>query len=472
MALPVFPPFVLVALVVFACCLISAGIGIWLTRGKFKKIKFIKARIIIALSFVGIIAIYFMFYTISNIVGRSSVNTMWENAEAAGLKTEATQIIPKGPNYYLNNKTIYYDIANISTNAVPLYEAAISLLESTDMLNRRFTLNIRYKKNYHISNWTNKDKAKALKLAKDKNVQLALTLFSQGTQKKYAINKINYKERDTSIAQLMGYREIFRTISFVSNCYAYEGKVDKAYDLIVDGFKFVHQFENEPSFIGQLVYIACAAINYGRLNNLIPQYGISSKKAKKLIKVMGRIKYNEAMKNGLNGELVLSGRYFYENFVDGNIIYNYEIKKSKYKYLDDLMYIYPCIYQDYAQYINFMLEYYKAFDKDFWKVKTYQDLKKTDASLLPFARILLREIIPARTKVARMNSISNSTKIILALHIYKNKHGNFPDKLDALVPDILKEISIDPVSGKTYGYKKEGKYFKLTGFYSGKRKNN
>ena len=469
MSLPLFPPVVFIALVVFVCCLVCAGVGILLTRAKVKKKKFINTRIIIALSFAGIITLYFWFYAISNAVGRSSVNTMWEKVEAAGLKTEASQIIPKGPNYYLIDKTIYYDIANISTNAVPLYEASISLLESTNIHNKRFSLDHKYKGNYHISSWTNKDRAEALKLSKYKNVQLALTLFSQGVQKKYAVNKRNYKERDISIKQLMGYREIFRTISFVSNCYAYEGKVDKAYDLIVDGFKFVHQFENEPSFIGQLVYIACAAINYGRLNDLIPKYGISSKKAKKLIKAMGKIKYNEAMKNGLNGELVLSGRYFYENFVDGNIIYNYEIKKSKYKYLDDLMYIYPCIYQDYAQYINFMLEYYKSFDKDFWKVKTYQDLKKTNASLLPFARILLREIIPVRTKVARMNSISNSTKVILALHIYKNEHGKFPERLDALVPDILKEIKVDPVSGKAYSYKKEGEYFKLTGFYSSKK---
>ncbi len=456
MQLPIFPPFILVSLVVFACCLISAGIGILLTRGKFKKIKFIKARIIIALSFVGIITLYFLFYTVSNLIGRNSVKAMWNKVEATGISIKAEKIIPKPPE-------------NPSDNAVPLYKAAIALLESVDMPDRRFKLDKKYKKYCDIPSWTNKDRAEALKLSKEQNVQMALSLFSQGTKKTYAVNKREYKGLKTLMPQLRGYRELFRTMSFVSNCYAHEGKLNEAYDLTIDGFTFIHQFRNDPCFIGQLVYIACTWIDLETVRLLVSRYGISSKKAQKIINLLDKLDYNKSMKNGLTGELVLSARHFYRNFVGGNIIYNYYIRKSKYNYLNDILYIYPCVYQDYAQYINFWLEYYESFDKPFWQISLIQNVKSTQASLLPFARILLTDIIPARIKVARMNSITSATKILLALHIYKNKHGKFPDKLDALVPGILKKIKVDAVSGKAYNYKKEGKYFKLSGFYLGRK---
>jgi hypothetical protein len=457
MPLPVFSPFILVSLVVFACCLISAGIGILLTRGKFKKIKFIKTRIIIALSFVGIIALYFVFYTVSNMIGRSSVEKMWDKVEAAGVVTDTAQIIPKAPK-------------NPSDNAVSIYKASIALLKNADIQNRRFEFNRKYKNSNDISNWTSEDRVAGLKLSKEKNVQLALSLFSQGTKKTHAINQREYKGIKTLLPQLRGYREIFRTIYFVSNCYAFEEKIDEAYDLTIDGFKFINQFRNDPSFIGQLVYIACAAIDLRMLRGLVSRYGISSKKAEKLIEVLNKINYNESMKKGINGELVLFGRDFYAKFIAGDMTYAYYLSGPKNTNLADIIYIYPFVYQDYTRYLEFGLKTYESFDKPFWQLEPkFKSPKRAPRSLLPIGRYIAGSLPYARTKVARMNSDTAATKVILALHIYKNKHGQFPEKLDALVPEILKEIKVDAESGKALIYKREDKSFKLTGFYSEKK---
>ncbi|MCK4982696.1 MAG: hypothetical protein KAS17_07210 [Victivallaceae bacterium] len=457
MQLPVFSPFVLVALVVFACCLISAGIGILLTRAKFKKIKFIKTRIIICLSLVGIITLYFAFYTVSNMIGRNSVKEMWGKVEAGGIVTNVAQIIPTPPK-------------DPSENAVSLYKASIALLENADIQNKRFEFNRKYKNSNDLSNWTSKDRIAGLKLSKEKNIQLALSLFSQGAKKAYAINNRKYEGIKTLLPQLRGYRKIFRTISFAANCYAYENRLDEAYDLTIDGLNFIHQFRNDPSFIGQLVYIACTWIDLHTVRGLVSRYAISSKKARKIIEAMDKIDYNQSMKKGITGELVLSGRDFYENVMAGNRIYAYFLSGPRNKGLADIIYIYPFIYQDYARYVKFGLKTYESFDKPFWQVDPkLKNSKKARRLLLPVGRYILGSLPYARTKVARMNSITAATKVILALHIYKNKHGKFPEKLDALVPEILKEITVDAVSGKAYSYKKEGKYFKLTGFYSGNK---
>lgn len=457
MQLPIFPPFVLVSLIVFACCLISAGIGILLTRAKFKKIKFIKARIIIVLSFVGLITLYFVFYTVSNMIGRSSVEAVWKKAEAAGLATKAEEIIPKDPK-------------NPSDNAASIYKASIALLENSDILNRRFEFNRKYKNSNDIPSWTIEDRIAGLKLLKEKNIQLALSLFSHGAKKAYAVNKQNYKALNTSFTQLMGYREIFRTLSFAANCYACEGKVNEAYELTIDGFKFIHQTRNDPSFIGQIVYIACAWMDLQTVRDLVSRYGIDSTKARKIIAALNKIDYIKSIKKGINGELILSGRDFYENFIAGDMTYTYHLAGKRNKGLSDLIYIYPFIYQDYARYVEFGLKTYKSFDKPFWQVAPkLRNYKKVKCLLFPIGRHILGSLPYARTKVARMNSITAATKIILALNIYKNKYGKFPEKLDALVPEILKKITVDAVSGKAYSYKRDGKSFKLSGFYTGKK---
>ena len=455
MSLPVFPPLVLIALVVFACCLISAGMGILLTRGKFNKIKFIKARIIIALSFAGIIALYFLFYTISNIVGRNSIKAMWEKVEAAGVIVDTVQIIPKPPK-------------NPSNNATSIYKASIALLENADIQNRRFGFNRKYKNSNDISNWTNKDRAEALKLAKEKNVQLAFSLFSQGTKKAYAVNQRKHDGIKTLLPQLRGYREIFRTLSFVANCDAYEGKLNEAYELTIDGLKFIHQFRNDPYLIGQMVYIACTWIDLQTIRDLVSRYGIKSQKAQKIINALDKIDYNKSIKKGINGELVLSGRDFYEKFIAGDMTYAYYLSGPKKTNLADIIYIYPFVYQDYTRYLEFGLKTYESFNKPFWQLEPkFKSPKRAPRSLLPIGRYIAGSLPYARTKVARMNSMTAATKVILALHIYKNKYGKFPEKLDSLTPAILKKISVDPVSGKAYSYKKEGTYFKLSGFYSG-----
>ncbi len=92
MSLAIFSPFISTVLIFFICCLISIGIGILLTGAKFKKTKFI-----VTLSVIGLITLYFLFYAISNIVGRSSVKAMWKKVDAAGLAVKPEEIIPEPP---------------------------------------------------------------------------------------------------------------------------------------------------------------------------------------------------------------------------------------------------------------------------------------------------------------------------------------------------------------------------------------
>jgi hypothetical protein len=482
MGLPVFPSFTLAVLISFICCLAGAAIGILLTRGRYRKTKFTKTGIITALSVAGIITLYFLFYAVSNMTGRSSLNAMWKKVEAAGLTVIPDEILPRS---CARNEAgiIIADTREKSDNAVLLYKAALNLIENSDVPDKRF--NIEWKcqgKNenrnamplenvpvYDIRNWPEKDRMKAVELSKNKDFQQALIFFQRGIRKPYAVNLRYHTDTDTDFQEILPllnkYREIFRMISFVSECYAFEGKIDAAYELVRDGFEFVYKFRDEPFLVSHMVYIAYTWQNLRTLNALVPRYGISSQKARELIGTLDLLNFNKSVQKGFHGDLVLFASESFKKRISGNNSF-WDENKTSFSWNC----LYPFLYQEYAAYIDTWLKNYTLYDKPYWQIKSqFEELEK-DKSRPSSFKSAYNYLFSFRPKVARTNSLIAATRIILALQIYKNEHGEFPAKLEMLTPAILKEIGVDPITGKELKYKKEGKYFKLSGFYSGEKR--
>jgi hypothetical protein len=65
------------------------------------------------------------------------------------------------------------------------------------------------------------------------------------------------------------------------------------------------------------------------------------------------------------------------------------------------------------------------------------------------------------TQQATYSANLDSFKLALALKIYKQKHGYYPDKLASLSPEVISQLPFDPFTGKDYIYRKEGKGFIL-----------
>jgi len=59
-------------------------------------------------------------------------------------------------------------------------------------------------------------------------------------------------------------------------------------------------------------------------------------------------------------------------------------------------------------------------------------------------------------------SLQAMLKIGLALKIYKCEHGKYPASLQEIIPAILPNIPIDPLDGKSFGYRVKNGNFTLT----------
>jgi hypothetical protein len=62
-------------------------------------------------------------------------------------------------------------------------------------------------------------------------------------------------------------------------------------------------------------------------------------------------------------------------------------------------------------------------------------------------------------KQAMLEAAFLASRTGLACRLYKSRTGEYPDKLEALVPGILKEIPADPFTGKPLVYRREGEGF-------------
>ncbi len=91
------------------------------------------------------------------------------------------------------------------------------------------------------------------------------------------------------------------------------------------------------------------------------------------------------------------------------------------------------------------------------------DLRAWDLQKRPWYAFLSKFFIgnseAAFMKVAMIEAIQTASRTGLACRLYKGRTGQYPDSLEALVPGILTEVPVDPFTGKSFVYRREGEGF-------------
>jgi hypothetical protein len=100
--------------------------------------------------------------------------------------------------------------------------------------------------------------------------------------------------------------------------------------------------------------------------------------------------------------------------------------------------------------------YYKVSDK----IKRIEDgvikLPQKDAY---FLKLSFPALLKGCAQETRVNAYLGAAEIGLANRLYRSKYGKYVDSLDQLSPEILRNIPLDPFTGKDYIYKKRGEGF-------------
>ena len=447
MNLPLFLPGM--AVVILSLFGVLIGMSICLLKCKFRNTVIRKRLLIFFLSMAGLVLAYTLSYTISSFIGRAQINVQLAEMRKHGFPTDANDIIPPMPEKTYDNGAVFYNKAFV-------------LMDADTDISRLYDL----ESNYDLAKWSDENRKIAQPVLNSKNMEAVLNFFRQGVEKPCVIFHA-YKGTGTEFRGLANQRAFFRLISLKSSFDGINGNPESGYSLICDGFKTIKQFESDPFLISQLVNIACTMLNIEAMNSLISRYGISSQTAGQLMSGLDKINFNAAIANSMGGELILNKDMF-ELIIAGKckLPAGY-INDNKLRWIIEKYSPWPFLYQDYACYLKLMLKIRQLYSQPYWFVKRQIKELENELSNVPSYYLLSKDMstisVPALClKISYIESEIDAAKLTLALHIYKNQHGEFPNRLEELAPEILKEIPVDPISGKPFEYSKTGNTFTIS----------
>ena len=123
----------------------------------------------------------------------------------------------------------------------------------------------------------------------------------------------------------------------------------------------------------------------------------------------------------------------------------------------------PIRKMDQACYLNLMTEVINISRLPYYQAKRKFDKLNKERSDVSSYYLLTRCVLPStitsHISHSEIEARMSNARFALALKIYKSKHGKYPDSLNALIPDILESLPLDPFSGKDFIYRKKNEGF-------------
>jgi hypothetical protein len=430
---------------------VATAITFYMFSYKFKKTKIKKRLIVLGVGITGLMLLYILFYTICSATGRSAVEKLL--AEMAELKSPATVSEPELK----------------PSNGLEYYQAANALMAPSNHIKEFHKIQLN-KKSYDVYDWNKTDQESAKRVMSSKLVYQMIDLMHLGAQEKVEPYPGNFTldiDYFRLLRELRMRRELYRHLYMKSGTLGLEDKPEAGYTVLLDGLLAAKQFEFESTAIGQMVNIACIAIDMKGINLLLEHYGIDNKPAIKLMAALQQLDATSGIVRGLNGEILIIKEAYQRP----------GLSETHQKILDKIsgttnllersvrnIVAGPFRYWDFYYYIKNINQIQLLLSKPYWEITEQAEKinkKRFSNIFYPCARLTYM-MSYSILKIARLNSEIHTTRLKLALHIYKNRHGDFPDKLSQLTPEMIKVIPVDPINGKSFEYRREGKTFFLS----------
>lgn len=176
--------------------------------------------------------------------------------------------------------------------------------------------------------------------------------------------------------------------------------------------------------------------------------------------------------NAIDLERLVMGETIFPAIIEGDIEKKRIIfgeDETKWADLSDASSIRWFFIYDYALYLNIMadsrefaeLPFHESIDDE--RVALEQSMLEAREHYRIITSIIVPTFAPVRTNLVQSDSKQLLALTGLSLSAYYRDHAKYPETLEALVPDYLDELPIDPLSGESFLYRKEGEGYSLYG---------
>ena len=299
--------------------------------------------------------------------------------------------------------------------------------------------------------------------------QVVLDVIREGAALPDARYRVEWQGYRTDLRHLSDIRGAARVLYVAAWADAEEKKPHEAVANVRDIFALARSLRNEPNLISSLVEIALGSIGTSCLQHVVARSDVDSADLETLQKDLEDLANTFSIRLAMEGELA---QYcdFENSMIDGGLSPEEALGQIRYSGSDEKTP--PAKHSEFGQLAVSLLKGYLEADEAF-AIGCYLNIIKelenpSPASLLhskggptfdtlqksPF--ILARMMIPALThanpQAATMRARLRATAAALAALRFKNDTGAWPETLDALVPQYLSAVPVDPFSGKPLIY--------------------
>ena len=243
-----------------------------------------------------------------------------------------------------------------------------------------------------------------------------------------------------------------RLLTLEAHVRAHRGDPHGAAESILTMFSLADSLENEPVLISQLVRFGNRSLGYGLTHELLPHVDFSDEDLHSLQLAVRAVDCREAIHRALIGERVIGIHIFRNPSGEG--------VSSIQGALTGLI---VGGSQDLSLYLSLVTRMIDAIERSWAEARDAEievdtKVKEVAASKLGSMRhIMTMLFLPALSQVsrsgARGEAKQNGTDIAIAIERFRRKHGRLPENLDALVPDFLEKVPLDPFDDRPMRFK-------------------
>ena len=307
----------------------------------------------------------------------------------------------------------------------------------------------------------------------DPRVRERLAILREASRLPAAVFPVNWEAGAAALfPHLARYREATRWVTARMLVTAADGDVDGALEWCRVGLRMSEHAAAEPTLIAELVGIALQAITLRGAEQMLAQEAASVAAADRMSEYVGTIDMKESFLNAMRGERAF-GRCVFEE-AESMPAAEFGGLLGGAPDAWPLLYLYagplgkPVRAFDELTYLKCWRVLLETSAVDYREAKSGRLSDIDNAYGIPATAPVARMLVPvfARAGAKRDAAIGrlDEFRTVLALKVYKQEHGAYPESLDELRRTLSWELPKDIFSGEAFRYQRKGEGFMLYSF--------
>lgn len=310
-----------------------------------------------------------------------------------------------------------------------------------------------------ITTWPAENREQVLTQINKPDIEKYLNIVAEASKKPFLNCNIKYEDGPSAfIPNMSALRNLVRISCIKAVLDIQAGNNEAAYEKIIAGYKIANLLTQEPNLIFQLVSISIDNILKDCLEIPGNTINIPADKAAAIIKELDRHTGSQPWLRALDMERVAFGLWVLSHKRDiGGILQ-----------MPKWIRFWPFFNKDISIYLKLSTDIQKNFTMPYYDFIKSGRQNLCDRELVNHWKgfvIFSTLAVPGFDGIYR-NKVRHEANVVLvqaalALKLFKQKNGAYPNALDKIAPEFIEKNPVDPFNGQSLIYRKEGEGFIL-----------